>query len=130
MKTHDLVLIFAYILAIVFVLALPSISFSSEREKFKPVSSQQVADTDRHSANLFGAAVVSGLATTALREKEYGAVKAFAGTVAAAAVIETAHAGAYNNSNVWYAVGGAAVGTIGTCTLYFRNKFVGCAMPF
>lgn len=115
-------LIFSVLLALIPLSVLAS-------EGHKPAA-VQVADTDRHSANLYGAAAVSGLATAALREREYGAVKAFAGTVVAAAVIEAAHAGAYNNANVWYAVGGAAVGTIGTCALYFRNKFVGCAMPF
>ena len=89
-----------------------------------------VADNDRREDNAYGALVVSGLATAALREREYGAVLAFAGTVAAAAAIEAAHSGSYNGENVRYAALGALVGTVGTCAVYFKRGFVGCAMAF
>ena len=96
----------------------------------KPPVVQQAPDTDRHSANLLGAAAVSAIATDALKEQQYGAVKAFAATVVSAALIESAQSGGYNGSNVGYAALGAAVGTIGTCAIYLKKNFIGCGMPF
>ena len=91
---------------------------------------QQAPDTDRKDQNLLGGAIFSGLAMTALRDKPNGAVKAFAATVVAAAIIEAAQSGSYNGNNVGYAALGAVVGTVGTCSIYFRRGFVGCGMPF
>ena len=100
------------------------------KPKPKPAPAQVASPSDRKDENLWGATVVSGLATTALRGRENGALWAFGGTVAAAAVIEAAQPGAYKGENVWYAVGGAALGTIGTCKLLLNKGFVGCALSF
>jgi hypothetical protein len=88
------------------------------------------ADTDRHSENLLGAAAASGLLAAALRDQQYGAMKAFGVTVAGAAAIEAAHSGGFNHSNLWRAAAGAAAGSIGVCALYFRKGFIGCAVPW
>jgi hypothetical protein len=95
-----------------------------------PVVVQQAPDTDRHTSNFLGAAAVSMIATDVLKEQQYGAVKAFAATVFSAALIEASQSGGYNGSNVWYAVGGAAVGTVGACAIYLKKNFIGCGMPF
>ena len=87
-------------------------------------------DNDQRWAYAGLSAAASGLLTTAMRGKEHGALWAFGGTVAGAALIEAAHSGGFNNTNLWYAVGGAAVGSVGVCALYFRKNFVGCAIPF
>jgi len=91
---------------------------------------QQTPDTDRKEQNLLGGVIFSGLAMTALRDKPNGAVKAFGLTVVTAAIIEAAQSGSYNGNNVGYAALGAVVGTVGTCSIYFRRGFVGCGMPF
>ena len=95
-----------------------------------PVQVYQVADSDKHTANFLGAVVVSAIATDTLKDKEYAGIKVFAATVFSASIIEAAQSGGYNGSNVGYAALGAAVGTIGVCSLYLKKNFIGCGMPF
>lgn len=99
-------------------------------DEYKPVPVQQSQDSDRHTANFLGSAVVSAIATDTLKDSKYGAVKAFTGTVVAAAIIESAQNRSYNGSNLGYAVLGATVGTVGVCAVYLKKNFVGCGMPF
>jgi len=114
------------------VLAASAFANDGHDDNPKPptVSVPQQPDTDRKDQNLLGGAIFSGLAMTALRDKPNGAIKAVAATVVAAAIIEAAQSGSYNGNNVGYAALGAVVGTVGTCSIYFRRGFVGCGMPF
>jgi len=123
------------ILLLTLVLAASAFANDEHDDNPKPpptvsIPVQQAPDTDRKDQNLLGGAIFSGLAMTALRDKPNGAVKAFAATVVAAAIIEAAQSGSYNGNNVGYAALGAVVGTVGTCSIYFRKGFVGCGMPF
>ena len=102
-----------------------------DKPKPTPTSvSPATATPDRRQEYLWGAAAVSGIATAALRTTEHGALWAFGGTVATAAAVEAAQSGAYNGTNVWWAAGGALLGTVGTCKLLLDKKFVGCAVSF
>ena len=117
------------LLTLLLLISLPA--FATDRPKPKPAPVAVVQeDGDRNEANAFGAAAVAGLMTAAFKDKPNGAVWAFAGTVAAAAAIEAGHSGHYDSDNVWYAVGGAAFGAVGSCYLFFRKNFVGCGLPF
>ena len=114
-------------------LTVTCLAFATDRHQHDPVPvpvSQSSPNTDRKADNLYGAMVVSGLASAALRDERYGAYKSFGGTVVGAAIIEAAHSGSYNGKNVWYAAGGAAVGSVGTCLIFFRKGFVGCGFEF
>lgn len=95
-----------------------------------PTAAPSAPDNDRKSDNLYVAIPVSGLLAAHLRDEPYGALKAVAVTTLGAAAIEAGHSGAYNGSNVWYAFAGAAIGSIGTCKLFFSKGFAGCMMPF
>ena len=123
------------VLLMLLTLLLAASAFANDGHDDNPkppptVSVPQQPDTDRKDQNLLGGAIFSGLAMTALRDKPNGAAKAFAATVVTAAIIEAAQSGSYNGNNVGYAALGAVVGTVGTCSIYFRRGFVGCGMPF
>ena len=97
-----------------------------------PAVSAPVASSpsnNRKSENLLGGMLFSGVATAAMRDQPNGAAWAFAATVVGAAAIETGHSNS-KMSNVWWAVGGASAGTIGTCRLLLSKNFVGCAFAF
>jgi len=97
----------------------------------KPAPVPQAApDNDRKSENLYAGAAVSGLLTAHFRTEQYGALKAIGTTTLGAAIIEAGHSGSYNGSNVWYALGGATVGSFGACQLFFRKGFAGCVLEF
>lgn len=87
------------------------------------------ASNDRRLDNFLGAAAFSGLATTALRDKPNGSLLAFSATVVGVSLIEAGRSDS-KMSNIWWGVGGAAVGTIGTCRLLLQKNFIGCAFSY
>ena len=95
----------------------------------KPAPVASSPSNNRKTENLLGAAAFSGIFTTALRDKPNGHLWAFGGTVAGVALIEAGHSDS-KMSNVWWGVGGAAIGTVGTCRLFFNKNNVGCAFAF
>jgi hypothetical protein len=126
-----------YLLALLLLVTLPVLATGTPKKPTPPkttppsvVMQNTTPDYDRKLANAVGAGLASGFAATALRSEPYGYAYAFVGTIAAAAAIEAAHAGPFQSDNLLWAAGGAAIGTVGTCMVYFRKGFVGCAMPF
>lgn len=84
---------------------------------------------NRKSENLVGGILVSGIATNVLRNQEYGYLWAFGATVAGVVAVESLHSDP-RMSNIWYGVGGAALGTVGSCKLLVAKNYLGCAIPF
>lgn len=119
------------LLALLLLCLLPS-AFATDTPKPAPTPvAQQSSSTNAKDENYaYASILVSGLATAALRDKQNGAYYAFLGTVAAAAAVNASHSGGFNNDNFWYAVGGAALGTVGTCAVYFKKNFLGCGFEF
>jgi hypothetical protein len=119
------------LLLVVFLVAVNTVyATDTPKPKPAPIVQQSSSSNAKDENYAYASILVSGLATAALRDKPNGGYMAFAGTVAAAAAVNAAHSGSFNNENFWYAVGGAAVGTIGTCAVYFKKGFVGCGFEF
>ena len=129
-------LILSIALCVVLVSFVPKADATGNHNTPSPTPTQfsstptPAQEPDRRKEYLWGATAVSGIATASLRNKENGALWAFGGTVAAAALIESAQPGAFDGTNVWYAVGGAVLGTVGTCKLLLNKNFIGCRMDF
>jgi len=84
---------------------------------------------NRKTENLVGGLLASGIATNVLRNQEYGYLWGFGATVAGVVAIESLHSDP-KMSNIWYGVGGAMLGTYGSCKLLVAKSYIGCAIPF
>lgn len=90
---------------------------------------ESLPSNNRKTENLVGGLLASGIATNVLRNQEYGYLWGFGATVAGVIAIESLHSDP-KMSNIWWGVGGAALGTIGTCQLLLSKNFIGCVIPW